>query len=117
MLQRSIVHLKAKTTTDGARLYKPGDLIDYHRVTTTKDEHGGWNGPYPVVRNEPERGQVICKAGAREIAVQYPDARLTLFIEIYFTKELKFILHSVNVVFCRNVDIAFCFHFLQYLLQ
>ena len=80
--------LKAKTTADGARLYKPGDLIDYHRTTTTKDEHGGWNGPYPVVRNEPERGQVICRAGAREIAVQYPDARLTLFIDIYFTKQL-----------------------------
>ena len=80
--------LKTQTTTDGSRLYKPGDLIDYHRPTATKDEHGGWNGPYPVVRNEPERGQVICKAGGREIVVQYPDARLTLYLDVYFTKTM-----------------------------
>ena len=43
--------LKTSTTPDGSRLYKVGDLIDYHRPTATKDEHGGWNGPYPVVRN------------------------------------------------------------------
>jgi len=57
--------LKTSTTIDGSRLYKPGDLIDYQRPTVTKDEHGGWNGPYPVVRNEPERGQVICSTGSR----------------------------------------------------
>lgn len=39
--------LKTQTTIDGGRLYKPGDLVDYHRPTATKDEHGGWNGPYP----------------------------------------------------------------------
>ena len=27
--------LKAKTTTDGSRLYNPGDLMDYHRPTAT----------------------------------------------------------------------------------
>ena len=74
--------LKTQTTIDGSRLYKPGDLVDYHRPTATKDDHGGWNGPYPVVRNEPERGQVVVKHGNREINVQYPDARLTLFMEI-----------------------------------
>ena len=74
--------LKAKTSLDGRTLYKAGDLIDYHRPPATKDDHGGWNGPYPVVRNEPERGQVICKVGEREIAVQYPDARCTLFTEV-----------------------------------
>ena len=66
----------AKTTTDGSRLYNPGDLIDYRRDTVSKDDNGGWHGPFPVVRNEPERGQVICTKGSREIAVQYPDARL-----------------------------------------
>ena len=77
--------LKTQTTIDGSRIYKPGDLIDYHRPTATKDEHGGWNGPYPVVRNEPEEGQVICNTGSREVAVQYPDARITLYIEALFT--------------------------------
>ena len=57
-------------------------LIDYRRPTATKDDHGGWNGPYPVVRNEPERGQVICRVGGREVAVGYPDARYTLFAEV-----------------------------------
>ena len=41
--------LKTSTTPDASRLYKVGDLIDYHRPTATKDEHGGWNGPYPVI--------------------------------------------------------------------
>ena len=63
--------LRAKTAPDGARLYAPGDLIDYHRPTATKDDHGGWNGPYPVIRNEPERGQLVVKAGSREVIVQY----------------------------------------------
>ena len=34
-----------------------------------------------MIRNEPDRGQVICMKGSREISVQYPDARHTLFIE------------------------------------
>eukprot|EP00959_Pyramimonas_sp_CCMP1952_P225992 4726087-Pyramimonas_sp.AAC.1 len=37
--------------------YDEGDLVDYHRPTTTNDDWGGWNGPFPVVRNDPERGQ------------------------------------------------------------
>ena len=80
--------LKAKTTIDGGQLYKTGDLIDYHRNVATKDEHGGWNGPYPVVRNEPEKGRLICTQGGKEISVRYPDARLTLFIEALLTNEL-----------------------------
>ena len=79
--------LKTSTTVDGSRLFKVGDLMDYHRTTTTKDEHGGWNGPYPVVRNEPDRGMVICAQGNREINVRYPDARLTLFVEAIWTME------------------------------
>ena len=80
--------LRAKTAPDGARLYSPGDLVDYHRPTATKDDHGGWNGPYPVIRNEPERGQLVVKAGSREIIVQYPDARHTLYVEALLTREM-----------------------------
>ena len=35
--------LRAKTRADGGRLFKVGDLADYHRPTTAKDDHGGWN--------------------------------------------------------------------------
>ena len=80
--------LKSSTTIDGSRLYKPGDLIDFHRPTATKDEDGGWNGPCPVVRNEPDRGKVVCKHGGKEVAVRYPDARLTLFMELIMATEL-----------------------------
>ena len=46
--------LKAKTTPDGAHEYKTGDLIDYHRPTTNKDEEGCWNGPCRVIENVPD---------------------------------------------------------------
>ena len=77
--------LRTKTTVDGNRLFKPGQLMDYHRPTATKDEHGGWHGPCPVIRNEPDQGQVVCSSGGREIRVRYPDARLTLFVEAVYT--------------------------------
>ena len=67
--------LRAKTSITGQHYYREGDLVDYHRPTTTKDDWGGWNGPFPVVKNDPDRGQVIVKVGSREVRVQYPDAR------------------------------------------
>ena len=66
--------LRAPTSADGSRMYREGDMVDYRRPTTTKDDHGGWNGPYPVVRNKPDRGQLVVRARSREINVQYPDA-------------------------------------------
>ena len=64
--------------------YKPGQLVDYHRPTYDKDSHGGWTGPCVVVANEPEHGKLICRLGARDIQVQYPDARFSLFIALTF---------------------------------
>ena len=78
--------LSAKTT-HGGRQFKEGDLIDYHRPTPTKDSHGGWNGPYKVTFNEPERGQLRCIANGREIYVRYPDARHSLYIEILMRRD------------------------------
>ena len=43
--------LKASTRGDGRRLFKSGDLVDDRRPTATKDDHGGWDGPYRVERN------------------------------------------------------------------
>ena len=83
--------LKGKTTIDGARLFKAGDLIDYHRPTTTKDEHGGWNGPTPVIKNMPSDGKLLIRPSGHDIHVQYPDARLTLYLETIFAIE-----HGMN---------------------
>ena len=79
--------MKTATTPDGGRLYKVCDLVDYHQPTATKDEHGGWNGPFPVIKNEPDRGRLTIQSGSREIAVRYPDARHTLLIEVLMTME------------------------------
>ena len=64
--------LRTKTTITGQHSYTVGDLVDYHRTTATKDDWGGWNGPYPVARNDPDRCQVIVKVGHRDVKVQYP---------------------------------------------
>eukprot|EP00959_Pyramimonas_sp_CCMP1952_P310586 6499892-Pyramimonas_sp.AAC.1 len=39
--------LRTKTTIAGQHYYNEGDLVDYHRPTTTKDAWGGWDGPFP----------------------------------------------------------------------
>ena len=80
--------LKAKTKPDGGKLFKVGDLIDYHRPTTTKDDHGGWNGPCPVTAIHPDRGHLVCQNGSKPIIVMFPDARLTLFVEVFIAREL-----------------------------
>eukprot|EP00959_Pyramimonas_sp_CCMP1952_P145331 3042766-Pyramimonas_sp.AAC.1 len=38
--------LRTKATSTGQHCYDEGDLVDYHRPTTTKDDSGGWNGPF-----------------------------------------------------------------------
>eukprot|EP00959_Pyramimonas_sp_CCMP1952_P180712 3778563-Pyramimonas_sp.AAC.1 len=65
-----------------------GDLVDYHRPTTTKGDWGGWNGPFPAVRNDPDRGQVIVQVGNRDVQVQHADARHSLYIEAMITREI-----------------------------
>eukprot|EP00959_Pyramimonas_sp_CCMP1952_P051106 1067978-Pyramimonas_sp.AAC.1 len=59
--------LRTKTTITGQHHYDEGDLVDYHRLTTAKDDWGGWNGPFPVVKNDPETGQVIIRVGNRDV--------------------------------------------------
>ena len=68
-------------TLDGTKLYKEGDLIDYYRKPDVKDEDGGWNGPYEVIRNEPQRERVVCQVRSKETKVHYHYARLTLYVE------------------------------------
>eukprot|EP00959_Pyramimonas_sp_CCMP1952_P310669 6501386-Pyramimonas_sp.AAC.1 len=36
--------LRTKTTHTGQHYYDEGDLVDYHRPTTNKDDRGGRNG-------------------------------------------------------------------------
>eukprot|EP00959_Pyramimonas_sp_CCMP1952_P150509 3149802-Pyramimonas_sp.AAC.1 len=58
--------LWAKTAIPGQHCYDEGDLVDYHRPTTTKDDWACWNGPFPAVRIDPDRGQVIMGVGNRD---------------------------------------------------
>eukprot|EP00959_Pyramimonas_sp_CCMP1952_P129915 2716789-Pyramimonas_sp.AAC.1 len=58
---------RTKTTATGQHYYDEGDLADYHRPKTKKDDWGGWDGPFPVVRNDPEWGRVIIRVGSRDV--------------------------------------------------
>eukprot|EP00959_Pyramimonas_sp_CCMP1952_P394590 8267567-Pyramimonas_sp.AAC.1 len=58
--------LRTRTTITGQHYYDEGDVVEYYRPTTTKDDWGGWNGPSPVARNDSERGQVIVRMGNRD---------------------------------------------------
>eukprot|EP00959_Pyramimonas_sp_CCMP1952_P195423 4086254-Pyramimonas_sp.AAC.1 len=49
--------LRTKTIITGQHYYDEGNLVGYHRPVTTKDDWGGWNGSFMVVRNDPDRGQ------------------------------------------------------------
>ena len=80
--------LKATTRQAGQHHDKPGGLVDYHRPTNTKDDWGGWNGPFPVLRDMPDRRQVVVRAGTREVSVQYPDVRHTLYVDALVLREL-----------------------------
>ena len=74
--------LKGKTSLDGTRLYKPGELIDVHHETSVKDEHGGWTGPFQVVSNEADRGRITFQDGANVRTATYGKVRHTLYIEV-----------------------------------
>eukprot|EP00959_Pyramimonas_sp_CCMP1952_P265541 5552220-Pyramimonas_sp.AAC.1 len=58
--------LWTKTTVTGQYYYDEGELVNYHRPTTATDDWGGWSGPAPVARNDPDRGQVILRVGNRD---------------------------------------------------
>eukprot|EP00959_Pyramimonas_sp_CCMP1952_P408060 8551849-Pyramimonas_sp.AAC.1 len=47
--------LRTESTITGQHHYDDEDLTDYHRPTTTKDDWGGWNGTFPVARNDHDR--------------------------------------------------------------
>ena len=75
--------LRAKTTIAGERLYKPNDLVDYHRPPPSKDV-SGWHGLVPVISNHHERGKVICRIQGRDLPCRYPDVRHTLLVMYTF---------------------------------
>eukprot|EP00959_Pyramimonas_sp_CCMP1952_P384475 8057674-Pyramimonas_sp.AAC.1 len=80
--------VRTNTTVTGQRYYDEGDLVDCDRPTTAKDDWGGWNGPSPVVRNDPDRGQVIIRVGHRNVQVQFGDARHSLYIKALLAREI-----------------------------
>eukprot|EP00959_Pyramimonas_sp_CCMP1952_P468905 9494020-Pyramimonas_sp.AAC.1 len=82
--------LRTKTIVTGQHYYDEGDLVDYHCPTTTKGDWGGWNGPFPIVKHDPERGQVTIRVGGRDVKVQYGDARHSLYIEALIASGIGF---------------------------
>eukprot|EP00959_Pyramimonas_sp_CCMP1952_P247320 5169994-Pyramimonas_sp.AAC.1 len=80
--------LRTKTTITGQCYYDEGDLVAYHRPTTTKDGWGGWNGPFLVARNDPDMGPVILRMGNRDVQFQCGDARHSLYIEALIAREI-----------------------------
>ena len=66
---------RAVTSPPGEILnYKPGELVDFHRPSSTKDV-SGWHGPATVVKNLPQQGQVVIRWKREEMLCRYPDVR------------------------------------------
>eukprot|EP00959_Pyramimonas_sp_CCMP1952_P090023 1884499-Pyramimonas_sp.AAC.2 len=80
--------LRTKTTVTGQHYYGEGYVVGYHFPATTVDDWGDWNGPFTVVRHDPDRGQVIIRVGNRDVQVQYRDARHSLYIEALIAREI-----------------------------
>ena len=80
--------LSARRPRQKGHACPPGDLFDYRRPAATKDDHGSWSWQYAIVRNEPERGQVIVKMGSREPLAQCPDVRHAGYVEALFAREI-----------------------------
>ena len=67
--------LRAATSAPGeVHNYLPGDLVDFWRQPRSKDAHA-WHGPARVVRNQPERGQVIIRWQNGDLYCKYADVR------------------------------------------
>eukprot|EP00959_Pyramimonas_sp_CCMP1952_P368042 7709837-Pyramimonas_sp.AAC.1 len=79
--------LRTNSNTTGHHYYDEGDSVDDHRPTTTEDDWGGSNGPFPVARNDPDRGQVVTRVEHRDVQVQRGDARRSLYIEALVARE------------------------------
>eukprot|EP00959_Pyramimonas_sp_CCMP1952_P192603 4027368-Pyramimonas_sp.AAC.1 len=54
----------------------------------TKDDWGGWNVSFPVVRNDPGRGPVIIRVGSHDVQVHCGDAGHSLYIEALIAMEI-----------------------------
>eukprot|EP00959_Pyramimonas_sp_CCMP1952_P141882 2969775-Pyramimonas_sp.AAC.1 len=80
--------LRINTTFTGQPHYDEGDLVDPHRPTETKGDLGGWNGPFPVAWNEPDRGQAIIRVGSLGVQVLHGDARHSRCIEALVAREI-----------------------------
>eukprot|EP00959_Pyramimonas_sp_CCMP1952_P235529 4922104-Pyramimonas_sp.AAC.1 len=48
--------LRTESIVIGQHYYDDGNLVDYHRPTTTKDDWRGSHGPFPGVKNDPGKG-------------------------------------------------------------
>eukprot|EP00959_Pyramimonas_sp_CCMP1952_P316342 6621365-Pyramimonas_sp.AAC.1 len=79
---------RTKTTITGQHYYGEGNLVDYHRLRLRKMTGKAGTAHFPVVRNDPEIGQVIIRVDSRDVQVQYGDARHSLYIEALIAREI-----------------------------
>ena len=79
-LARASRAARSKSSTSAVVEYHPGDLVDYRRKTSQKDQ-SPWHGPVPIIRTAISDGQVILRLGdGREHPYRLQDVRHTLLI-------------------------------------
>ena len=79
--------------------YEPGDLIDYHRPTSSKDA-SGWHGPTKVLEYKPEDGIVVIDLHGKPRPCRLQDVRHTLFAhvssQVFVTMTVKSALNIIQ---------------------
>ena len=73
--------LKASTKHPGETIYKPGDLVEYHRESSQKDV-SGWLGPADVLEVLADQGQLLVKHRGEKIRCRCQDARHCIGLEV-----------------------------------
>ena len=73
--------LKASTKHPGEMLYKPGDIVEYHRESSQKDV-SGWLGPADVLDVLADQGQLVLKHRGETIRCRFQDARQFIGLEV-----------------------------------
>jgi len=73
--------LKASTKLPGETIYRPGDIVEYHRESSQKDV-SGWLGPADVLEVFADQGQLLIKHKGEEIRCRFQDARHFIGLEV-----------------------------------
>ena len=72
-----------QSSTSPTTEYKPGDMVDYYKESSSKDT-SGWHGPEKIVKVKMADGQIILKLNGKECPYRMQDVRHTLFVQHTF---------------------------------